>query len=136
MFEIIQWIVTAGAGALLLTVSKVVFFPSEKRIKRAEAKTKEIEANTAEMIALQKQLDLTNERVDRLYRDLGQREQEAREKRQELAISEIKRYKLKNTISRAHVCKFEAECPVLARQRQLDEEYEQIRVREKEIQNA
>jgi chromosome segregation ATPase len=68
-------------------------------------------------------LEYANKRIDELYKDLGKSEEEKRQSRRELEESEVKRYKLKSCISRAHNCPYIDNCPVLQRQRELEEEW-------------
>jgi hypothetical protein len=118
MLEIIQWIIVAGAGGVISVITQIVFFRPNKRIKEAEA-------NKAEFEALEKQIEYANKRIDELYKDLGKSEEEKRQSRRELDTSEIKRYKLKSCISAAHNCSYKSNyCPVLKRQRELEEEWE------------
>jgi hypothetical protein len=118
MLEIVQWIIVAGAGGVISVITQIVFFKPNKRIKDAEA-------NNIEFELLKKQIDYINDRIDKLREELGRSEEEKKQTRRELDTSEIKRYKLKSCISAAHGCSYKSNyCPVLKRQRELDEEWE------------
>ncbi|GEM_PF-6352503 len=116
MWEVIQWIVAIGAGGLISVISQFIFLKPNKRIKEAEA-------NMADFEFMKKEIEHLNVRIDQLYKDLGKSEEEKRQGKKELEISETKRYKLKSCISRAHNCEHSDNCPVLKRQRELEEEY-------------
>jgi septal ring factor EnvC (AmiA/AmiB activator) len=116
MWDVLQWVIVAGAGGVVSIITQVLFIKPNKRIKEAEAASAEFEQ-------LEKQIEHLNKRIDGLYKDLGKSEEEKRQSRRELEISEVKRYKLKSCISRAHNCRDVDNCPVLQRQRELEEEW-------------
>jgi septal ring factor EnvC (AmiA/AmiB activator) len=116
MFEIVKWIIAVGAGGVITSITQILYLKPNRRIKEAEA-------NKAEFEQLGKQIEYANKRIDELYKDLGKSEEEKRQSRRDLEASEVKRYKLKSCISRAHNCQYIDNCPVLQRQRELEEEW-------------
>lgn len=116
MWENIQWIIAIGAGGVISAVSSIAFFRPNKRLKETEARSAEFEQ-------LKKEVEYANKRIDDVLKDLGKSEEEKRQSRRELEASEAKRYKLKSCISRAHNCDNSERCPVLNRQRELEEEW-------------
>jgi hypothetical protein len=119
MLEIAQWIIAIGAGSLISVLNSVFHFIPDKKIKEAEARRVEFEVMKAE-------LEYCKESIQKVYRELGIREESEKTAKRELGISETKRYKLKGCISKAHGCPYADNCPVLERQRELEKEYQKI----------
>lgn len=126
IFEIIKWVVAVGAGGVITFVSQLLFFKPNKRIKDAEADAKEIDNLNSRMASMENQIDFLSKRLDVVMKDLGASTERERTLQNDLSISELKRQKGKNAISQAHGCKYVeciGDCPVLARQKKLEDEY-------------
>jgi ribosome-binding ATPase YchF (GTP1/OBG family) len=117
MFDIVQWIIAVGAGGLISVITQIALFKPNKRIKESEVKQVEFEVMKAE-------LEYCKESIQKVYRELGIREESEKTAKKELSISETKRYKLKGCISKAHGCAYADNCPALKRQRELETEYQ------------
>lgn len=126
LFDIIKWVVAVGAGGVITFVSQILFFKPNKRIKDAEADAKEIDNLNSRMASMQNQIDFLATRLDVVMKDLGASTERERALQNDLGISELKRQKGKNAISQAHGCQHVgciADCPVLTRQKEHEEEY-------------
>ncbi|MDR3140181.1 MAG: hypothetical protein LBU37_00375 [Tannerellaceae bacterium] len=117
MWDILQWVAAIGAGSLISVLNGVFHFIPNKKIKESEARRVEFEVMKAE-------LEYCKESIQKVYRELGIREESEKTAKKELSISETKRYKLKGCISKAHGCTYADNCPVLERQRELETEYQ------------
>jgi septal ring factor EnvC (AmiA/AmiB activator) len=109
-----------GAGG---SVMSIIYFRQNKRIKNAEA-------DNAELDKLRKGFEILQQRVDDLYKELKEtRSQLARvraentELYKDKNILELKNSQKKSCIHRAHECKYEKFCPVLMRQREIEDDY-------------
>lgn len=117
IFEGIQWAIVAGSSGVMVLLTSIFSFKSNRKIKDVEAKSTEFKM-------LEYQIVFLGNRLDDLYKELGVSEEARRQYRKELNVSEIKRHKNKNALSRAYGCLHVASCPVLARKKELDDEWE------------
>ena len=112
----VQWVIAIGAGGLISVLNQVFHFIPNKKIKSAEATKIQFEV-------IKLELDNCKKSIQQLYVDLGIREESERQLMKDISVSEIKRYKLKSCISCAHGCAHSADCPVLKRQREIEDEW-------------
>lgn len=115
--------VLGGSGAL---ITFLLYRKQLKRFKNAEAFEKEVEALNKTVLILQQQIEWQGKQIENMQRTNGEKDAYIAQLASDKHVLEIKHAKNKGAINRAYecvLCNDKAECPVLKKRAENEEDY-------------
>lgn len=115
--------VLGGSGAL---ITFLLYRKQLKRFKNAEAFEKEVEALNKTVLILQQQVEWQGKQIENMQRTIGEKDAYIVQLTADKHVLEIKHAKNKGAINRAYectLCNDKAECPVLKKRAENEEDY-------------